>query len=93
MEYGGTVVTEQNDTEAFLPEQGVRFLTDFWEKKYFQEYIRDGGSKIRFVTGRKGSGKTYLLECLMKAAERQGFKTVEFSARDIWLHDFREFYV
>lgn len=36
---------------------GVEFLTDFWQEKYFQEYIRDGGSKIKFITGRPGSGK------------------------------------
>jgi len=29
---------------------GVEFLTDFWQEKYLQEYIRDGGSKIKFIT-------------------------------------------
>ena len=41
---------------------GVEFLTDFWQEKYFQEYIRDGGSKIKFITGRPGSGKTHFLD-------------------------------
>lgn len=72
---------------------GIRFLTDFWEEKYLQEYIRDGGSKIKFVTGRKGSGKTYFLQLLNELAQKRDYKTVQFSARDIWMHDFREIYI
>jgi len=69
------------------------FLADFWKEKYFQEYIRDGGSKIKFVTGRKGSGKTYFLNELAGVAVQERYKTVSFSARDIWMHDFREIYI
>lgn len=72
---------------------GIDFLTDFWEEKYFREYIRDGGSKIKFVTGRQGSGKTYFLQLAAKLASQENYKTVRFSARDIWLHDFREIYI
>ena len=25
---------------------GVSFLTEFWQEKYLQEYIKNGGSKI-----------------------------------------------
>ena len=27
---------------------GIQFLTDFWREKYLQEYIRSGGSKIKY---------------------------------------------
>ena len=27
---------------------GIGFLADFWREKYLQEYIRNGGSKIKF---------------------------------------------
>lgn len=74
-------------------ENGVHFLTDFWEEKYLREYIRDGGSKIKFVTGRQGSGKTYFLQLITKLACQNHYKTVRFSARDIWMHDFREIYI
>lgn len=72
---------------------GIGFLTGFWKKKYLQEYIRDGGSKIKFVTGRKGSGKTHFLQLMTRIAQQENYKTVRFSARDIWMHDFREIYL
>lgn len=73
--------------------RGMRFLTDFWQEKYLQEYIRDGGSKIKFVTGRKESGKTYFLNTMVGIAQQEKYKTVQFSARDVWMHDFREIYI
>lgn len=72
---------------------GVEFLTDFWQEKYFQEYIRDGGSKIKFITGRPGSGKTHFLKLMTAVADKENYKTAQFSAKDIWLHDFKDIYV
>lgn len=80
----------------FPPKQltcGIQFLTDFWKEKYLQEYIRDGGSKIKFVTGRAGSGKTHFLRLMMSIAREENYKTVWFSAKDVWMHDFKEIYV
>lgn len=71
---------------------GINFLTDFWQEKYLQEYIRYGGSKIKFVTGRPGSGKTFLLNQMTALAREEGYRTVHFSAREIWLNDFKEIY-
>lgn len=95
--------TEANGTMNYLvPEQGadvressggITFLTDFWKEKYLQEYIRDGGSKIKFITGRPGSGKTYFLRQMTAIAREEKYKTVWFSAKDIWMHDFKEIYV
>ncbi len=73
--------------------EGIRFLSDFWEEKYLREYIHDGGSKIKFVTGRNGSGKSYFLKEMAAVAKQEGYKTACFSARDIWLHDFRDIYI
>ncbi|MCI8515354.1 MAG: DUF2791 family P-loop domain-containing protein [Hungatella sp.] len=72
---------------------GIRFLTDFWREKYLQEYIKDGGSKIKFVTGRQGSGKTHFLRLMIAIARKEHYKTVSFSAKDVWMHDFKEIYV
>ena len=72
---------------------GVEFLTDFWQEKYLQEYIRDGGSKIKFITGRPGSGKTHFLKLMTAVADKENYKTAQFSAKDIWLHDFKDIYV
>lgn len=73
--------------------KGIHFLTDFWQTKYLQEYIRDGGSKIKFVSGRKGSGKTYFMNMMTAIAQTEKYKTVHFSAKDIWMHDFKEVYM
>lgn len=72
---------------------GIDFITDFWKERYLTEYIREGGSKIKFVTGRPGSGKTHLLNLMSVLAGEEGYLTADFSARDIWIHDFREIYL
>ncbi len=71
---------------------GIRFLTDFWQEKYIEEYIRCGGSKIKFVTGRPGSGKSFFLNQVSAIARQCGYRTADFSAREIWLNDFKDIY-
>jgi len=71
----------------------IGFLTNFWTEKYLKEYIAYGGSKIKFVTGKRGSGKTHLITTFAEEARQQGYITVCFSAKDVWLHDFREVYL
>lgn len=72
---------------------GINFITDFWQEHYLEEYIREGGSKIKFVTGRPGSGKTHLLNYISMTAWEEGYVTAGFSARDIWIHDFKDIYI
>lgn len=72
---------------------GISFQTDFWREKYLREYIREGGSKIKFITGRQGSGKSHLLRLAARIAEEEKYVTATFSAKEIWMHDFREIYV
>lgn len=71
---------------------GVDFVTDFWKEKYLEEYIREGGSKIKFVTGRRGSGKTHFLQVMTLRAQDSGYLTVNCSAKTTWLNDFKEIY-
>ena len=83
-----------DDTELLRQlSAGMNFITDFWQKHYLEEYIREGGSKIKFVTGRSGSGKSHLLKYTAMTAREKGYVTAEFSARDIWIHDFKEIYI
>lgn len=88
---------DMKDLESCLPASqltcGISFLTDFWREKYLQEYIRNGGSKIKFVTGRSGSGKTHFLRLMASIAREENYKTIQFSAKDVWMHDFKEIYV
>lgn len=72
---------------------GIDFITDFWEEHYLKEYIKEGGSKIKFVTGGPGSGKTHLCGLISMIAKENGYVTADFSALDVWVHDFKEIYV
>ena len=72
--------------------EGLRFLLDFWKQKYLEEYIPNGGSKIKFLTGKDGSGKTYALHQIMQDARECGYLAVMFSAGDISLADFAQIY-
>ena len=80
----------ENDYDS---SEGIRFLSDFWTEHYLKEYIREGGSKIKFVTGRPGSGKSYFLRLMKEEAKRLNYLTVSFSATEVWLHDFKEIYL
>ena len=55
----------QNTINSFL---------DFLEEKYLQEYIKQGGSKIKFVTGKKGSGKSSFLNQIQERAKNNNYK-------------------
>ena len=83
----GLVFTMRNDIHT-----GMGAITDFWKEKYLDEYIFEGGSKIKFVTGSKGSGKTRFLESFLALARKSGYRSASFSAKDVWLHDFKNIY-
>ena len=72
---------------------GIDFIMDFWKDNYLNDYICNGGSKIKFITGRSGSGKTHFLQLLSVEAETLGYIPVSLSAKEVWLHDFKDIYV
>lgn len=72
---------------------GIGPIIDFLTQQYLDEFIAKGGSKLKFVTGRRGAGKTHLSSVFLARAKERGFIAVRFSARDVWLHDFREIYL
>ena len=97
-EIDGGIKIQREISEITIPEEqieelsvGIDFLTDFWREKYLKEYIREGGSKIKFVTGQPGSGKSHLLKLTSRLAKQENYVTVSFSAKEIWMHDFRKF--
>lgn len=72
---------------------GLDSLTGFLRSHYLESYLPAGGSKVKLVSGRPGSGKTHLSLVLLREAEALGYRTVRFSAKDVWLHDFRDIYL
>lgn len=71
---------------------GTNFLTDFWREKYLYEYIRLGGSKIKFLTGSSGSGKSHCLELFLTQAQAENFAVVSLNAKTTRIDDFKEIY-
>ncbi|MBR1814572.1 MAG: DUF2791 family P-loop domain-containing protein [Lachnospiraceae bacterium] len=72
---------------------GIPFLTDFLVARYLDDYIPEGGSKIKFVTGRFGAGKTHVGRLMLNEAKKRPYLTAAFSARDIGLYDFKNVYL
>ena len=65
---------EVPDSEELLSQLsvGIEFLTDFWREQYLAQYIKEGGSAIKFVTGRAGSGKSHTLKLLRSIGRAEG---------------------
>lgn len=72
---------------------GLDPLLEFWSQHYLAEYIGNGGSKIKFITGRSGSGKTTFLNAFAEKAKSMNYCVIQFSAKDNWLYDFKDVYV
>ncbi len=57
-------------------------LHDFLGEHYLDKYIRDGGSKVKFLIGPEGCGKTHHLLLLAHSAKQKGYLTVYIDARE-----------
>ena len=67
-------------------------IWDFWQSHYLQDYIAAGGSKVKFLIGKPGSGKTHALLLLQEVARRLGYITVFADARQVRLNKFESIY-
>ena len=72
---------------------GLDRVTGFFDRYYFDSYIKEGGSKIRFITGKKGCGKSHLLSLLSYDAADRGYFTVSLDARQVNLFDFKDIFL
>lgn len=57
-------------------------LHDFLAEHYLDKYIRDGGSKVKFLIGPEGCGKTHHLLLLAHSAKQKGYLTAYIDARE-----------
>ncbi|MFQ3679563.1 MAG: BREX system ATP-binding domain-containing protein [Pseudanabaenaceae cyanobacterium] len=95
-----------SDLEALKkgqPPQGEELLQAMtlgqkvWLAPFIQDclinFIGQGGSKVKFLVGSAGTGKTHLLRCALLEARKLGFVVVELSAREnLRLHKLVELY-
>lgn len=56
---------------------------DTFQQHYLYNYIAAGGSKVKVLVGREGSGKTHLLRCAGTDAAALGYAVVYLSAREV----------
>lgn len=71
---------------------GLDDVVSFYKRYYFDSFIRDGGSAIKFFTGKKGAGKSLLLSLLSEDAKGSGYYTFSFSAKSLLLSDLSMLY-
>src|SRR5574344_809791 len=72
---------------------GLDKVSSFIRREYFASYITEGGSKIKFLMGKKGSGKTHLLALMSADAEEEGFLSICLDAQSILLSDMTNLYL
>jgi len=67
-------------------------IWNFWREYYLEDYIAGGGSKVKFLTGKPGSGKTHALLLLLEEARRLGYTAVYIDAHQVPLNKFDSIY-
>jgi len=60
---------------------GRELWLDYLRVYYLENYIADGGSKVKVLVGNRGAGKTHLLKVVAADAKALGYETVSLSAR------------
>lgn len=63
-----------------------------WRDYYLNDYIAGGGSKVKFLIGKPGSGKTHALLLTLEEARRLGYVTFFADARRMRLNKFDTIY-
>ncbi|MDR1206243.1 MAG: ATP-binding protein [Peptococcaceae bacterium] len=71
---------------------GPDIVARFWLEQYLDAYIAHGASKIKFITGDFGAGKSRCLRQFLSEAAQRGYKTASLSAKSTWIHDFKEIF-
>lgn len=66
-------------------------MNRFWVEHYACRFIPAGGSKVKWIQGREGSGKSHALHQLALEARHVGMLVVELDAQTEWLRGIEEF--
>lgn len=71
---------------------GSNLWVDYMRERYLQNYIANGGSKVKVLVGGKGTGKSHLLKITLANARELGYQTAYLSARQCRLSDLPSLY-
>ena len=61
---------------------GREVWLDFFKEYQLQYFIKNGGSKVKFLIGSKGIGKTHLVRSVLYDAKQENYVTVYLSANE-----------
>lgn len=64
----------------------------FWRQWYLKGFVDCGASKVKFIKGRPGSGKTHLLRHLEGMTKQDNYVAVRIDARETRLMAIDELY-
>lgn len=67
-------------------------IWDFWRSHYLEDYIAGSGSKVKFLIGKRGSGKTHALLLLLEEARQLGYVTIYADTQQVRLNKFDSIY-
>lgn len=67
-------------------------LMAFWEREYLSGYVGQGGSSVKWLRGREGSGKSRLLDQVVSCARDAGYMTAKAQAGSGSLGRFDDLY-
>jgi hypothetical protein len=88
IEWGLPPVADEDFRAVSVDPQG---MNRFWIEHYASRFIPAGGSKVKWLQGREGSGKSHALHQLALGARDGGMLVVELDARTEWLRGIEEF--
>jgi energy-coupling factor transporter ATP-binding protein EcfA2 len=72
---------------------GFTSIIDFYSLEYLNSFINEGGSKIKFITGKSGSGKSTFLRQLAVKAQSNNYLVVKLDAKIVKLNTILELYL
>ncbi|RLC36066.1 hypothetical protein DRH29_05285 [candidate division Kazan bacterium] len=62
---------------------GTELWLDFLIEYYLDNFIKNGGSKVKFIVGSEGCGKTHILKFIRNEAVQRGYQCIHISLFDL----------
>jgi len=82
----------ESDELLSLMTVGREVWLDFFKKYQLDFFIQNGGSKVKVLVGKKGTGKTHLIRSVLYDAKQENYMTVYLSATEYKLNNLVHFY-
>lgn len=71
---------------------GREYWLDRFKRHYLENYILNGGSKVKVLVGEAGTGKSHLVRSVLHDAQLLNYETIYLSAQECKLNDLVSLY-